>query len=64
VDETLVTDWWEGSAPASAIPAEAQATGLSGSCNVTFDVDRNVWPLSMTSQCTDAHLSEALQFAP
>lgn len=40
-------------APAPSMPAIAVTRGISGSCDVLFDVDRRGRPFNLTAQCTD-----------
>lgn len=40
-------------APAPAVPAAALTRGISGSCDVLFDVDTRGRPFNLTAQCTD-----------
>ena len=40
--------------PAPSMPAAAVTRGLSGSCDVTFDVDARGRPFNLTAQCTDS----------
>lgn len=40
-------------APAPSIPAAAITRGLSGDCEVFFDVDTRGRPFNLTAQCTD-----------
>jgi len=39
--------------PVPTIPAAAISRGISGSCNVTFDVDTTGRPQNVAAQCTD-----------
>ena len=40
-------------APAPVMPAEAAAWGVTGSCDVTFDIDIHGRPFSLSAECTD-----------
>lgn len=40
-------------APAPSVPAAAMTRGISGSCDVLFDVDTRGRPFNLTAQCTD-----------
>ncbi|MFN7164701.1 MAG: energy transducer TonB [Hyphomonas sp.] len=40
-------------APAPSMPALAMTRGISGSCDVLFDVDTRGRPFNLTAQCTD-----------
>lgn len=40
-------------APAPSVPAAAITRGISGSCDVLFDVDTRGRPFNLTAQCTD-----------
>jgi protein TonB len=40
-------------APAPSVPAMATTRGISGSCDVLFDVDTRGRPFNLTAQCTD-----------
>ena len=40
-------------APAPSVPSAAINRGISGSCDVLFDVDAGGRPLNLTAQCTD-----------
>jgi len=40
-------------APAPVIPGAAISRGISGSCDVVFDVDTRGRPFNLTAQCTD-----------
>ena len=41
-------------APAPVMPADAAAWGVTGSCDVTFDIDIHGRPFNLSAQCTDA----------
>lgn len=40
-------------APAPSMPSAATTRGISGSCDVLFDVDTRGRPFNLTAQCTD-----------
>jgi hypothetical protein len=40
-------------APAPVMPADAAAWGVTGSCDVTFDIDIHGRPFNLSAQCTD-----------
>ncbi|MBA4339343.1 MAG: energy transducer TonB [Hyphomonas sp.] len=40
-------------APAPSVPSAAITRGISGSCDVLFDVDTRGRPFNLTAQCTD-----------
>jgi protein TonB len=40
-------------APAPSVPSGAITRGISGSCDVLFDVDTRGRPFNLTAQCTD-----------